>query len=307
MWCDVRMAGRTRHPLFGCLGVFFLSFHSPYVPTVMLLARTEAPIPSTDSSRMGSNQVYQPRSSFSCADPSPAQIAELRREEDEYMDSAYRRRRTRSRRDGGAPANVSGGGDSSGGGGGGGREKAYSDDYNDRACATLLKYKRVAGFVLGAGAGGREAGDTRKSAADVAHVDVAGPCPEDIVRWLDARLLDKNIPPLYRTGLRPEHAPVVLETLMRSGGGGGGTGIAGATRTSVALGGLEEAVVREIVVGEASRAGGESESADTGVEGAPAEVAEAVAAMFGEGQGQGGGEGQDQDQAQPQRGPWQQK
>lgn len=229
------------------------------------------------------------------------------------MDSNYRRR-TRARRGGGPPA--SGGGDGGDGGGGVGREKAYSDDYNDRACAALLKYKRVAGFVLGAGGGGAEAGGTGrragKTAAHSDHVDVdvdvdvvAGPSPEDIVGWLDARLLDKNIPPLYRTGLRPEHALVVLETLLR-GGGGGGRDVAEAARTSVAFGGLGEAIVREIVVSEASRRGGDAggargESADRNLEEAPAEVAEAVAAMFGEGQGQGLG------QDKSQRGPWRQK
>lgn len=253
------------------------------------------------------------------------QIAELRRGEDAYMDPANRRRRTRarSRSDGASASDDDGsGGDDDGDG----REKTYSDDYNDRACAALLKYKRVAGFVLGAGGWGREAGRARKKRSggvaadgdfgdvgDVGDVDASGPSPEDIVEWLDARLLDKNIPPLYRTGLKPEHAPLVVETLLRSGGSG--RGVAEAERVSVAFGGLGEAVVREIVVGEASRraggegeAGGEDEgeSADRGVEDAPSEVAEAVAAMFGEGQSrdEGQDQGQVQDQDQPQRGPW---
>lgn len=262
--------------------------------------------------------------------PTPTQIAGLRREEAAYMDPAYRRRKS-ARRSGDTSAGGGGGGsgddDGDGGSGGSGREKTYSDDYNDRACAALLKYKRVAGFVLGAGGGGREAREdggaggklarkvvTEVDVSDVhnAHARVAepslsisSPSPEDIVEWLDARLLDKNIPPLYRTGLRPEHAPLVLETLSRGGGGRSVAEAAGVSgRTSSAFGGLGEAVVREIVVGEASRrdgheggAGGES----GGVEEAPAEVAEAVAAMFGE------GKGQVQDQDQPQRGPWQQK
>lgn len=234
--------------------------------------------------------------------PLVAQIAGLRREEDAYMDAEHRRR-TRARRSGGGSGSDGGGiaadggnGGSTGGdggNGGGGREKTYSDDYNDRACAVLLKYNRVAGFILGGGGGGdREdsgtgTGNRRKASGG------GGPSPEDIVEWLDARLLDKNVPPLYRMGLKPEHAPSVVGALLRGGGGGKAGG------GCSALGGLREAVVMEIVVGEASRRDGDGGGDGRGeAEGAPTEVAAAIAAMFGEGQGQDG---------PTQRGPWQQK
>ncbi|CAM9362928.1 unnamed protein product [Ectocarpus fasciculatus] len=244
-----------------------------------------------------------------------AQIAELRRQEDAYMDPAHHRR-NRARHHTAAGADNSdrrgGGGDSdarssasggdTGSGGGGGREKVYSDDFNDRACAVLLKYQRVAGFVLG-GAGEQDGGTgRRKPGANPG----AAPSPEDIVEWLDERLLDKNVAPLYRTGLRPEHVQPVLETLLSgsSGGGEGGSRDSGEKAALLAFGGLGEAVVRAIVAGEAGRReAGSSRGGERGEEVVrlSAESAAAVSSMFGDdGEGPPGGE-------TTQTGPWQKK
>ncbi|CAM9901961.1 unnamed protein product [Ectocarpus sp. 4 AP-2014] len=236
-----------------------------------------------------------------------AQIAELRRQEDAYMDPAYHRRnRARRHTAGGAdnPDRTGGGDDAgsgsgSGDGSGGGREKVYSDDYNDRACAVLLKYQRVAGFVLGAGE--QDGGGTGRRRAGTNPG--AAPSPEDIVEWLDERLLDKNVAPLYRTGLRPEHVQPVLETLFGGGGGGGGNRDGGEKAALLAFGGLGEAAVRSIVAGEAGRRdagssrGGEREKE---VEGVSAEAAAVVSSMSGDGEGPPGREA-------PQTGPWQKK
>ncbi|CBJ30835.1 Similar to Iron-containing Alcohol Dehydrogenase [Ectocarpus siliculosus] len=248
------------------------------------------------------------------------QIAELRRQEDAYMDPAYHRR-NRARRQTAAGADNpdrTGGGDdaggdsgtrpsandgsgsgSDGGGGGGGREKVYSDDYNDRACAVLLKYQRVAGFVLGAGE--QDSSDTGRRRAGTNPG--AAPSPEDIVEWLDERLLDKNVAPLYRTSLRPEHVQPVLETLLSGGGGGGDSRDGGEKAALLAFGGLGEAAVRSIVAGEAGRrdagssSGGEREKE---VKGLSAEAAAVVSSMSGDGEGPLGREA-------PQTGPWQKK
>ncbi|CAM9400666.1 unnamed protein product [Ectocarpus sp. 6 AP-2014] len=245
-----------------------------------------------------------------------AQIAELRRQEDAYIDPAYHRR-NRARRQtapGADNPDRTGGGDDAGGdsgsrpsandgsgsgSGGGGREKVYSDDYNDRACAVLLKYQRVAGFVLGAG----EQDGSGTGRRRVGTNPGAAPSPEDIVEWLDERLLDKNVPPLYRTSLRPEHVQPVLETLL-SGGGGGDSRDGGEKAALLAFGGLGEAAVRSIVAGEAGRrdagsssSGGEREKE---VEGLSAEAAAVVSSMSGDGEGP-------LDREAPQTGPWQKK
>lgn len=104
---------------------------------------------------------------------------------------------------------------------GGRSPPAAKPDDDNYACAALLKYRRVASFMT---ASGRST-------------------PEDMVSWLDARLMDKNIAPLYRTGLRPEHVPSIVEEVSLQGGG------------EESLGGLGEAAVRTIVVAEATRRG----------------------------------------------------
>lgn len=187
--------------------------------------------------------------------------------------------------------------DGSGSGGGGGREKVYSGDYNDRACAVLLKYQRVAGFVLGAG---EQDGGTGRRKPGGKNSGAAAPSPEDIVEWLDERLLDKNVAPLYRTGLRPEHVQPVLETLLS---GGGGSRDSSEKAALFVLGGLEEAAVRAIVAGEAGR--GEAVSSRGGeraqeVEEISEEAAAVVSSMFGDGEGPQGRE-------TTQTGPWQKK
>lgn len=65
------------------------------------------------------------------------------------------------------------------------------------ASAVLSKYRRCAFFVTGDSDAG----------------------PEDIAPWMDARLLDKNIPPLFQFGLRPELVPVALAELENGMGG----------------------------------------------------------------------------------------
>lgn len=135
----------------------------------------------------------------------------------------------------------------------GSESSAKLDD--NHACTALLKYRRVASFVTG---NGRSA-------------------PEDIVSWLDARLLDKNVAPLYRTGLRPEHVSSILEEVLLQGGEEGG-------------GGLGEATVREIVVAEATRRGS--------ISGAAAQ------------QGEAGGRVQEEVEVEvmpPKTGPWQKR
>ncbi|CAM9685360.1 unnamed protein product [Ectocarpus sp. 12 AP-2014] len=246
-----------------------------------------------------------------------AQIAELRRQEDAYMDPAYHRRNRARRHTAGGADNPdrTGGGDDAGGdsgprpsandgsgsgsggdGGGGGREKVYSDDYNDRACAVLLKYQRVAAFVLGAGE--QDGGGTGRRRAGTNPG--AAPSPEDIVEWLDERLLDKNVAPLYRTGLRPEHVQPVLETLLSGGSGSRDSGEKATLWTFVGLG---EATVRSIVAGEAGkRDPGSSRGGEQApeVEEMSAEAAAVVSSMSGDGEGPPGREA-------PQTGPWQKK
>lgn len=234
------------------------------------------------------------------------------------MDPAYHRRNRARRHTAGGADNPdrTGGGDDAGGDSGsrpsandgsgsgsgstdGGREKVYPDDYNDRACAVLLKYQRVAGFVLGAGE--QDDGGTGRRRAGTNPG--AAPSPEDIVEWLDERLLDKNVAPLYRTGLRPEHVQPVLETLLSGGGGDGGNRDGGEKAALLAFGGLGQAAVRSIVAGEAGRRdagssrGGEREKE---VEGVSAEAAAVVSSMSGDVEGPPGREA-------PQTGPWQKK
>lgn len=115
---------------------------------------------------------------------------------------------------------------------------SVEDEYNDRACAALLKYRRVAEFVVG-GQGGTE----KKPSAP--------PGPEDIASWLDERLLDKNIDPLHRSGLRPEHVPSIMETLRAQGQADG---------EGVLFGGLTEDAVRAMIVTEATRRGSNNDS-----------------------------------------------
>lgn len=62
-------------------------------------------------------------------------------------------------------------------------------------------------FVLAAGADNAVIADTDRDKKK------EGSDPEDIVPWLDARLLDKNVPPLYQAGLRPEHVDIVVGTM----------------------------------------------------------------------------------------------
>lgn len=79
----------------------------------------------------------------------------------------------------------------------GSSDGAVNDDDDDGGAASvsaLLKYGRAAGFVTGNG---------------------RSP-PEALAPWLDERLLDKNIPPLVRFGLRPEHASLVIETMRET-------------------------------------------------------------------------------------------
>lgn len=147
---------------------------------------------------------------------------------------------------------------------------SYEDDCHDRACAALLKYKRVAGFVTGGGGRGEGKGST----------------PEDIVLWLDERLLDKNIAPLYRAGLRPDHVSSILEALSHGGGG---------MRNGEAMfGGLGEASVRKVVVGEATRRDGNerADRTDGGSAGVERVEVEEVSVMSA---------------GPTQTGPWQQK
>ena len=176
----------------------------------------------------------------------------------------------------------SGGGD---GGGTGGRGSSYADDYNDRACAALLKYRRVAGFITG--------GQQQQQHQERRREESSAPSPEDIAPWLDERLIDKNIAPLYRMGLRPEHVDCVVETLLRGergvGDGGGGD----------AFGGLGEARVRRIVADEATRRDGSRESGPREKEGGGG---------GGAGDDEGAGEGSPwsyEGGKQTRNGPWQ--
>lgn len=165
------------------------------------------------------------------------QISVLRREEEAFTDPARRQKvrpRTTPAKDGSETPEVIVGdlpgeddedweprGSGSRQRPGGGSPPAAKRDDDNYACAALLKYRRVASFMT---ASGRST-------------------PEDMVSWLDARLMDKNIAPLYRTGLRPEHVPSIVEEILLQGGG------------EESLGGLDEATVSMIVVAEATRWG----------------------------------------------------
>lgn len=97
------------------------------------------------------------------------------------------------------------------------------------ATAVLFKYHRAAVFVTG-----------DPTAA-----------PEDIAPWIDERLLDKNIPPLFSAGLRLE---LVSGAMAELGGMGGGVKVAGTSEDGGAFGrGLDEERLRAIVEGEATR------------------------------------------------------
>lgn len=136
---------------------------------------------------------------------------------------------------------VASGRRSSGGGVDGDSRASSEEDRYARACAALLKYRRVAKFVTG---------------------DDKGSAPEAIVGWLDARLLDKNVASLYRAGLRPEHAVPVVEALRE----GAGRAMDGEGQ---AFGGLGEDMVMAIVLGEAApRKDGDGTTGGAGGEGA---------------------------------------
>ena len=200
----------------------------------------------------------------------PPKISALRRDQEAFADPSPRRRRGRRKArnpsaSGVAPPahDIDISQDAQGGNADRGSESSTTsgagvddpdddgaDERYDRACAALLKYRRVAGFVTG-GRGSKGVEDKNGSA------------PEEIVGWLDARLLDKNVPPLYLAGLRPEHAAAVVDTMSNEGF------IEEADGKSQGRGGgrLGANAVRAIVEGESTRrrrAGDEAGSSEAG-------------------------------------------
>lgn len=90
------------------------------------------------------------------------------------------------------------------------------------ACATLSKYRQAACYVTSS----------------------AGAAPEEMVQWLDECLLDKNIPPLCQSGLRPGHVSTALQILRGESGGDAGTG-------STGLWNFDEEIMERILLEEA--------------------------------------------------------
>lgn len=117
------------------------------------------------------------------------------------------------------------------------------EERNDRARAVLLKYWRLASIVIKASTGGDGSDRNRQSSSSETT-------PEDMVTWLDERLLDKNIDPLYRTGLRPDHMPGIMEALLA---GGEQAMTAAGVGTADVWGGLGEEAVKTIISSEATR------------------------------------------------------
>lgn len=180
----------------------------------------------------------------------------MRRDEQAFADPSARRRRSRNRRrihhrrpeDSAEDAQDDKSGEAYAS-----DEDVNADERYDRARAALLKFRRVSRFVLAAGGDDAVIADTDKDRKK------EGSDPEDIVSWLDARLLDKNVPPLYQAGLRPEHVDIVVDTMALERGR---VVEADGQHRAQNLGAWdafrEDGVVRSIVEGESARRRGAS-------------------------------------------------
>lgn len=180
----------------------------------------------------------------------PMEISALRRDEQTFADPSARRRRSRNRRRRGPQdTTTKDARDEKSEDAHSSNEDVDADERYDHACAALLKLRRVSRFVLAAGGDDAVIADS-----DDKDSKKKGSDPEDIVPWLDARLLDKNVPPLYQAGLRPEHVAFVVDTMaLERGRVVDVDGKYRARNWGVWDAFREDVVVRSIVEGESAR------------------------------------------------------